>query len=644
MTGARRLVVERFTWLGLLCLVAACAHAQSSSIGSGGGDGGPVSAGGAGGAAGASAVVSGSGGAAGAESSAGSGGMTGGPCTPGETRECYDGADGTRDVGVCKAGVATCLPDGSAFGPCGGQVVPVLETCLTPIDDDCDGKTNEAGDACVCKPNASSYCYDGDPKTENVGACIGGVHTCNAEGTAWGLCEGQILPSVDGCLTPVDEDCDGKNPVCPATFSLQAGDAKTQLVHGVAAAVNGGFVLAGELEGTLAVGPLSLSSAGLSDAYVLKLDENGAPIWGFAFGDAGESQAALGVAVDASGDVLVTGYFRGTIAFGTTTLTSVGGADVFVAKLAGATGAPLWAVRFGNISDDQIGHAVTCDAFGNVFVTGAFAGTMTFNGVNATATGLQDGFVARLSGATGAAAWGRRFGGTDFDAGRDVVVDAKGDVLVVGEFFGAFSLGAKNLASAGLSDILFARFAGATGMPLDAARFGGKGLDAGRTLVVGPSGGPLIGGEFEGALDFGGGVLTSAGGFDVFLAELDPSGAHLQSRRFGGFGDESALALALDAAMSPVLAGYTTGSVDFGQGPVTSAGGRDLLIARLDSKLAGIWTRRFGDASFYQEARSVGLGPKGVFVGGHFSGKVTIDAATKTSAGATDALLLSFPD
>lgn len=54
---------------------------------------------------------------------------------------CYDGPAGTAGVGACKAGVATCLMDGSGFGPCQGQIIPQVEDCQTAADEDCDGAT-----------------------------------------------------------------------------------------------------------------------------------------------------------------------------------------------------------------------------------------------------------------------------------------------------------------------------------------------------------------------------------------------------------------------------------------------------------------------------------------------------------------------
>jgi hypothetical protein len=130
-------------------------------------------------------------------------------CTPGEMTACYDGFPDTQDVGACHGGQAKCNAQGTAWGPCTGQVLPVAETCLNLSDDDCDGMVNEEGAGCVCPPNETQNCYTGPVGTRNVGACVDGTWTCNAQGTDWSPCVGQVLPLPETCLTPVDDDCNG---------------------------------------------------------------------------------------------------------------------------------------------------------------------------------------------------------------------------------------------------------------------------------------------------------------------------------------------------------------------------------------------------------------------------------------------------
>lgn len=131
-------------------------------------------------------------------------------CTPGETRSCYTGPAGTEGVGPCKGGTQTCDVSGTGWGPCDGQVLPAPESCYTAADDNCNGEVNEGGTGCVCTPLAQEDCYTGPPATRNVGACEDGVRECNSSGTAWGACEGEVLPAEETCLTPLDEDCDGE--------------------------------------------------------------------------------------------------------------------------------------------------------------------------------------------------------------------------------------------------------------------------------------------------------------------------------------------------------------------------------------------------------------------------------------------------
>jgi len=61
-------------------------------------------------------------------------------CTPGETRPCYEGPSGTEGVGICKAGVATCVEDGTDWSECVGQITPQAEICSNGIDENCDGE------------------------------------------------------------------------------------------------------------------------------------------------------------------------------------------------------------------------------------------------------------------------------------------------------------------------------------------------------------------------------------------------------------------------------------------------------------------------------------------------------------------------
>src|SRR5262245_65126764 len=92
----------------------------------------------------------GTGGAAGVGGTGGAAGMggTGGAllCQPGTMAPCYSGPPGTEGVGQCAAGTQTCNPDGMAYGPCIGEILPAAEICDAAMhDENCDGHPG-----CVC--------------------------------------------------------------------------------------------------------------------------------------------------------------------------------------------------------------------------------------------------------------------------------------------------------------------------------------------------------------------------------------------------------------------------------------------------------------------------------------------------------------
>src|SRR5262249_33436673 len=149
-----------------------------------------------------------------------------------------------------------------------------------------------------------------------------------------------------------------------------------------------------------------LASAGSNDIFIAKYNSSGAYLWGRRFGDASD-QFAQSVTTDPSGNVILTGYFFGTVDFGGGPLASAGSADIYVAKF-DPNGNPRWSKRYGNASA-QFGNSVTTDASGNILLTGQFFGTVTFGGSTLFSAGFADIFLAKLD-VNGGHLWSKRYG------------------------------------------------------------------------------------------------------------------------------------------------------------------------------------------------------------------------------------------
>lgn len=420
-------------------------------------------------------------------------------------------------------------------------------------------------------------------------------------------------------------------------WSHRFGDGDAQFGKALAVDASGNVVVAGYFEGTVDFGGGELTSAGSADVFVAKFDSAGAHLWSKRFGD-GNFQSANAVAVDASGNVIVTGSFSGTIDFGGGALTSAGNFDIFVAKF-GSDGTHIWSKRFGDW-DNQEPYAVAVDAAGNVIITGYFESYVDFGGGPLECAGAPDIFVAKL-GPDGAHLWSKRFGDNGSQLSRSVAVDALGNVFITGFFWGSFDFGGGALTCAGGEDIFIAKF-GSDGAHRWSKRFGDMDYQEANAVAVDATGNVIVTGWFFGAVDFGGGALTSADSMDIFIAEFGSDGAHLWSKRFGDGDDQEAKAVAADALGDVIVTGSLEGTVDFGGGALRSAGAKDIFVAKFGSDGAYLWSERFGDGSD-QMAYAIAADNGGnALVAGYFAGAVDFGGGALTSAGGYDVFLAKF--
>ena len=147
--------------------------------------------------------------------------------------------------------------------------------------------------------------------------------------------------------------------------------------------------------------------------------QNGDWLWAKQAGGASNDES-YNIAVDANGNSYVTGNFTGSATFGSTTLTSSGYNDIFVAKL-DSNGNWLWAKKAGGTSEDN-GLSITFDANGNSYVTGYFESSATFGTTTLTSNQYEDIFVAKLD-SNGNWLWAKKAGGINDDYGWSISVD-----------------------------------------------------------------------------------------------------------------------------------------------------------------------------------------------------------------------------
>ncbi|MDO7850553.1 T9SS type A sorting domain-containing protein [Hymenobacter convexus] len=245
-------------------------------------------------------------------------------------------------------------------------------------------------------------------------------------------------------------------------------------------------------------------TAGLAHCFVAKLADVGtSSTFGWARangGNAGDDQVAA-LAVSGT-NVYMAGDFVGNIPFGTTTLSSNGGRDAYVAKLVdgGNNTAFAWAKNAGSTGPDQATALAVSGS--NVYVAGSFSGLAIFDAIGLVSAGTVNAFVARLTdaGLSSSFTWAQQAGGTASDQAAALAVSGS-SVYVAGAFssptaaFGTLVL--NNTTPAGrATEVFVARLtdAGTFGSYVWAQQAGGTGNDqaasvalSGATVFVGGS-------------------------------------------------------------------------------------------------------------------------------------------------------------
>jgi hypothetical protein len=418
-------------------------------------------------------------------------------------------------------------------------------------------------------------------------------------------------------------------------WAQSAGGSGYEWPNAIAVDSQGNAYITGYFGSSVATfGGLSLSNASeAGDAFVAKLEgRTGTWQWAVRVGGNG-AESGSAIAVDRAGQVVVSGVFESrAVDFGpmiSLTNARVRVSDVFVAKLTAATGAWQWAVRAGGTGREDVG-GLAIDAVGDVYVTGSFSSLAApFGPTILTATTTSPGhgnghgngngrkhgsfpnvYVAKLNAAGTGWLWAVQGGQSD-DAGggsvaRALALDSVGNVYVAGDFssattrFGTAVLvntGRPNTEGSYSSDVFVAKLSG-RGSWLWAQQAGGAANENAAAVTVGAAGRVAVIGAFSGAVPpisgapnsgyysptatFGATVLTSAGGSDFFVAQLDAAGNYDWVTQGGGDGGEWATGLARNATGMLYCTGtFTSSSVGLDPWSIAGAGTNTGFLARL---------------------------------------------------------------
>ena len=327
------------------------------------------------------------------------------------------------------------------------------------------------------------------------------------------------------------------------------------------------------------VGVHNLTSVGYySDYFIQKLDSNGQFVWALNLeAGAGINQylSPIGVKTDHSGNVYIAGEFEGSFdvdpGIGVTNLTYLGSNDTYIQKF-NSNGQMQWAKMYGGIDIEWL-HDFIIDDYGFMYFTGTFSGTSDFDpgvGVfNLTSWSTFSMYVSKLD-INGNFIWAKKIGATSHEAyGEALVQDNSGDICILGFFEGTMDFdpnsGVHNLTSIG-KDIFIEKI-DTSGNFVWVKHIGSASLNLPESIGVDATNNIYYTGKFKNTLDLDPGPstfnLTSAGGYDILISKLDVNGNFVWANRVGGSADDITKKIVLDNQDNIFHLGSFEGTIDF---------------------------------------------------------------------------------
>jgi len=390
---------------------------------------------------------------------------------------------------------------------------------------------------------------------------------------------------------------------------------------------SGNLYITGTYDSTCYFGNDSVVYAGPQNMYLAKYN----PATGFSWAVAPvlcQQVQGEALAIDDQNNIYVTGYFAGTIDFGSGYHFTSSYISTFIAKYS-SSGTLVWVKRVGGENNNP--RSIATDAEGNIIIAGQFQGdisyeTASFNSFNMAVYILKIGRNGELK-------WMNRSTGSFMATPRSVSISPDGGVIFTGMFNTTVSFGSISLIGyGGGSDIYVCRM-DASGNFQWAVKAGGTGEDWGQSVKCGNDGSIFINGYYEESATFGDFTVNTGAGiysYNSYVAKIDPGGIFKWVKSFN-LGCMNNNLMCLDAKNNIFITSSFRGSAEIGPSVLWSHGYGDVYVVKMDETGQILFAKGAG-SDWVEDGSGIALLPSGeIAVTGVVSNNAVFDSITVQS-------------
>ncbi|WP_435355385.1 SBBP repeat-containing protein [Emticicia sp. SJ17W-69] len=431
--------------------------------------------------------------------------------------------------------------------------------------------------------------------------------------------------------------CSFQNPSEPNPMTLLVSSGGTNFDSGqkVVVDASGNIYVTGYYSGTATFGTTIKVSVGQNDIFVAKYNNVGILQWVQSAGGTSDDRG-YGIAIDATGNVYITGSFFGNTTFGSNTINSTGGHDIFILKY-NSDGIMQWVQSAGGASSDY-SYGIASDGSGNVYITGYYTGSATFSTTILTSNqGILDPeiFLAKYN-SSGVLQWVQSAGGNGTQISNGVALDGSGNIYITGSLNISGNFGSNNISVIGYQDIFVAKYNNFGNIQWVKSMGGSSSSASGDGIAVDGNGNVFVTGVFTATTYFGDMSKTSTGDLDAFVFKCNSLGNIQWVQSMGGIGHERSYGIGTDSFGDVCITGYFENTINLGTTTITSVGNTDIFVIKYNSFGSFQWGQTAGGVSGDQ-GNGITVDTVGnIYITGYYMGTATFGVSNRSSAGGSD--------